>query len=192
MCSSRLEAPSRGAVWIWSTELRRRALPVHDHRSRPSAAAQCRHPSQAEPTSLRWDQPSVTAMLRPYQPVWITRRRRRSTSRNGRPVDLCPMRTTSFLTQKSWRIIPRRHCCWPCLYVSLTAFSVIIILLLLCSDVVLESWSWSWAASGTHFCGLGLGLETCLGLARVWSLSWPWSCTMALFTCDWSKFWRSK
>ena len=24
------------------------------------------------------------------------------------------------------------------------------------------------------------------------SWSWSWSCTMVLFTCDWSKFWRSK
>ena len=111
MYSSRLEVPNRGAVLIWSMELRHPALPVPDHHSRHSAAAQCRLPSQVAPTSRRSAQPCVTATQLLYHQVWITRRPGRSTSKNGRRADLCPTRTTFFLTPKFWLIIQHRRCC---------------------------------------------------------------------------------
>jgi len=99
--SSRLEVPSHGAVLIWSMALHHPVLPVHDHHSRPSAAARCRHPSPvAAVTSRRSAPPCVMAMRQRYHQILITLHLGQSTSKNGRLVVLCRTRTTSFLIQK--------------------------------------------------------------------------------------------
>jgi len=115
--SSIPEARSPGVVWTWNMEPHHPVLPVLDRHSRRSAAARCRHPSLAVLTRRRLARPCVTAMLQPCQPLWIIRHLERSTWRNGRPADLCLMRTTFCLIQKFWPITQHKLFYLLCSYV---------------------------------------------------------------------------